>query len=461
MKSWKILIVEDDPNQSKILSEFLKHKGYRVETSLSGKEAIQQLSLAQEVSSPVDVIILDWKLPDIDGLNLLGTIKEKHPFVQVIMLTAFGSVERAVEAIRKGAYHYLTKPVNFEELLIVIEKAIRELKLQKEVEVLKRRLEALTVPEIPHFIAESPKMKELLTLVSRVAGTDATVLILGESGTGKEVVAKLIHTLSHRRDKSFMTINCAAIPEGLLESELFGHEKGAFTGAHQVKPGLFELAHKGSLFLDEIGDMPLQLQAKLLRVLQNGTFHRVGGTREMAVDVRIIAATNRDLESMVKEGTFREDLFWRLNVFSIYIPPLRARKEDIPALVNRFLKLFSEKHGKKVKSVSREAMERLLHHDYPGNVRELENIMERAVIMAEDEIIRLEDLPPYLKTKPAEITLSTYDDLPLPEAVALLERTRIKEALKKSGGVKTKAAEMLGISERVLRYKLEKYGIDD
>ncbi|SFM62842.1 sigma-54-dependent transcriptional regulator [Thermodesulforhabdus norvegica] len=458
MKSWQILIVEDDPNQLRILSEFLKHKGYRIETSLSGREALQKLSAPDLI--PVDVIILDWKLPDVDGLSLLKKIKEEHPLIQVIMLTAFGSVERAVEAMRRGAYHYLTKPVNLQELLIIIEKAIRELKLQKEVEVLRKKLESLTPRDIPDFIAESPKMKELLTLVSRVAETDATVLILGESGTGKEVVARLIHSLSSRRDRALMTVNCAAIPEGLLESELFGHEKGAFTGAHQAKPGLFELAHRGSLFLDEIGDMSVGLQAKLLRVLQNGTFHRVGGTREMAVDVRIIAATNRDLESMVKEGTFREDLFWRLNVFSIYVPPLRARKEDIPPLVNHFLRLFSGKHGKEIKSVSREVMERLLHHDFPGNVRELENIVERAVIMAEDEIIRLEDLPPYLQSTPPEISVNTYDDLPLPEAVALLERTRIRKALEKSGGVKTRAAEMLGISERVLRYKLEKYGID-
>jgi len=456
----KILVIEDDPSQANILADFLRHKGYRVDKALTAKVALERLGSDENKSDPIDVIILDWKLPDGDGLNLLEQIKSKHPFAQVIMLTAFGSVERAVEAIKKGAYHYITKPVNFDELIVTIERAARELRLQKEIELLKRKLDTVTVPQVSGIIAESSRMKELLSLVAKVARTDATVLILGESGTGKEIIARLVHTLSTRREKSFMTINCAAIPEGLLESELFGHEKGAFTGAHQTKPGLFELAHEGTLFLDEIGDLPMALQAKLLRVLQNSTFHRVGGTREISVNVRIIAATNRDLESMVREGIFREDLFWRLNVFSLYVPPLRSRKEDIPALATHFLKTFAKKHGKRLHGISRDAMERLITYDFPGNVRELENAVERAVILAEDEVVRVEDLPPSMRNVKEKISDDNFNDLPLPEAVAMLERRRIREALRKAGGVKTRAAEMLGISERVLRYKLEKYGME-
>jgi len=456
----KILVIEDDPSQANILADFLRHKGYRVDKALTAKVALERLGSDENKSDPIDVIILDWKLPDGDGLSLLEQIKSKHPFAQVIMLTAFGSVERAVEAIKKGAYHYITKPVNFDELIVTIERAARELRLQKEIELLKRKLDTVTVPQVSGIIAESSRMKELLSLVAKVARTDATVLILGESGTGKEIIARLVHTLSTRREKSFMTINCAAIPEGLLESELFGHEKGAFTGAHQTKPGLFELAHEGTLFLDEIGDLPMALQAKLLRVLQNGTFHRVGGTREISVNVRIIAATNRDLESMVREGIFREDLFWRLNVFSLYVPPLRSRKEDIPALATHFLKTFARKHGKRLHGISRDAMERLITYDFPGNVRELENAVERAVILAEDEVVRVEDLPPSMRNVKEKISDDNFNDLPLPEAVAMLERRRIREALRKAGGVKTRAAEMLGISERVLRYKLEKYGME-
>ncbi|MBW1976111.1 MAG: sigma-54-dependent Fis family transcriptional regulator [Deltaproteobacteria bacterium] len=460
MRKVKILVIEDDPSQANILADFLRHKGYRVDKALTAKVALERLGSDENKSDPIDVIILDWKLPDGDGLSLLEQIKSKHPFAQVIMLTAFGSVERAVEAIKKGAYHYITKPVNFDELIVTIERAARELRLQKEIELLKRKLDTVTVPQVSGIIAESSRMKELLSLVAKVARTDATVLILGESGTGKEIIARLVHTLSTRREKSFMTINCAAIPEGLLESELFGHEKGAFTGAHQTKPGLFELAHEGTLFLDEIGDLPMALQAKLLRVLQNGTFHRVGGTREISVNVRIIAATNRDLESMVREGIFREDLFWRLNVFSLYVPPLRSRKEDIPALATHFLKTFARKHGKRLHGISRDAMERLITYDFPGNVRELENAVERAVILAEDEVVRVEDLPPSMRNVKEKISDDNFNDLPLPEAVAMLERRRIREALRKAGGVKTRAAEMLGISERVLRYKLEKYGME-
>ncbi|NPB08816.1 MAG: sigma-54-dependent Fis family transcriptional regulator [Thermodesulfobacteria bacterium] len=452
----RLLIVEDDEAQAKILADYLAHKGFEVDFVHTAAEAKKRLS-----QSPADLLILDWRLPDEDGLHLLSFVKEKHPLTQVIMLTAFATVERAVEAMKRGAYHYLTKPVNLEELLLIVNKALKELRLRKEVENLKARLAELSVPEIPEVVAESDKMRQVLALAAKVAATDATVLILGESGTGKEVLANVIHRLSPRKEGVFLKINCAAIPEGLLESELFGHEKGAFTGADRAKPGLFETADQGTLFLDEIGDLPLSLQAKLLRVLQDGTIRRVGGLKEIKVNVRVIAATNRDLDAMVKEGTFREDLFWRLNVFAIKIPPLRERREDILPLARYFLTKFAKKHGKEVRDFSREAWELLLSYHFPGNVRELENIVERAVILAEDDLITAEDLPPYLSGKKAEGLPDLLSSLPLPEAVALLERTRIKKAMEEAGGVKTRAAELLGISERVLRYKLSKYGLEE
>ncbi len=454
MKRPRILLVEDDEAQAKILADYLKHKNFEVDTAFSATEALQKFH-----QGSFELVLLDWRLPDEDGLTLLPKIKEKAPFTQVIMLTAFATVERAVEAIKRGAYHYLTKPVNLEELLLIIEKALKESRLEREVELLRARLEELSPPQTPEIVAQSPYMKEILRLAAKVAQTDATVLILGESGTGKEVLANLVYQLSPRQNKPFLKINCAAIPEGLLESELFGHEKGAFTGADKAKPGLFELAHHGTLFLDEIGDLPLPLQAKLLRVLQDGTIRRLGSLKEIRVDVRIIAATNKDLEEMVKDGSFREDLFWRLNVFTLKIPPLRERKEDILPLAEAFLQKFSRKHGKDLRGFSREALEALLSYHFPGNVRELENIVERAVILAENEIITKEDLPPLLKGQ-TEAIPALLKTLPLPEAVALLEKERLKEAMLNANGVKTRAAELLGISERVLRYKLAKYGLE-
>ena len=453
MKKAKILLVEDDETQAGILADYLAHKGYEVAKALSVSEAKKALA-----EDSFDLVLLDWRLPDEDGISFLARLKKERPLLQVIMLTAFATVERAVEAIKLGAYHYLTKPVNLEELILIIEKALKELRLKREVELLRARLAELSGPELPDIVAESPAMKEVLRLAAKVAQTDATVLILGESGTGKEVLANLIYELSGRKARPFLKLNCAAIPEGLLESELFGHERGAFTGADKAKPGLFELAHRGTLFLDEIGDLPLSLQAKLLRVLQDGTIRRVGGLKEIKVDVRIIAATNRDLEEMVKEGAFREDLFWRLNVFSLRIPPLRKRREDILPLARFFLKKFSAKHGKTITDFSREALEALLSYHFPGNVRELENIVERAVILAEDELITKEDLPPLLRG--TEEPTSLLEHLPLPEAVAYLEKERIRKAMEEAGGVKTRAAELLGISERVLRYKLAKYGLE-
>ncbi len=451
----KILIVEDDKPQAKILGDYLRHKGFDVSCALNAAEGKKLLE-----ERIFDLAILDWKLPDEDGLSLLKWLKEKQPLTQVIMLTAFATVERAVEAIKGGAYHYLTKPVNLEELIFIIEKALKELRLVREVEKLRAQLKELSPPDVPDIIAESPKMKDTLRLVAKVASTDATVLILGESGTGKEVIANLIHRLSPRQNAPFIKVNCAAIPEGLLESELFGHEKGAFTGADKAKPGLFEMADGGSIFLDEIGDMPLSLQAKLLRVLQEGLIRRIGATKETKVNVRIITATNKDLETLVEEGRFREDLFWRINVFTIRIPPLRERREDILPLTQYFLDKFSQKHQKTLQGFSREALDALLSHHYPGNVRELENLIERAVILTEEgEAITLEGFPLPMKLQNEKKKTDLFYTLPLPEAVSLLEKDRIKQAMEEAQGIKTRAAELLGISERVLRYKLAKYGL--
>ncbi len=451
----RVLLIEDDPEQRQMLAEYLALKGYEVDSAPDAREGLKLLA------RDPDIVLLDYLLPDGDGLTLLQEIKKKRPLVQVIIITAFGSVEKAVEAMRQGAFHYLTKPINLEELLLLLDRALKELRLRREVEVLKKRLEEVGEPEVPGVVAESRAMKEVLRLVSKVAATEATVLILGESGTGKEVVAGLLHRLSPRAEGPFIKINCAAIPEGLLESELFGHEKGAFTGADRSKPGLFEMAHKGTVFLDEVGDLPLSLQAKLLRVLQEKSFTRLGGLQEVRVDVRVLAATNQDLPKMVEEGRFREDLFWRLNVFSIKIPPLRERREDIEPLARYFLKRFAQKHGKSLEGLSREALGALLVYDFPGNVRELENIIERAVILAEGPLVTLEDLPPQLggsQRRGSGEEMKLWE-LPLPEAVEWLERERIRRALKEAQGVKTRAAEILGLSERVLRYKIEKYGL--
>ncbi|MBX6424024.1 sigma-54 dependent transcriptional regulator [Thermosulfurimonas sp. F29] len=447
-----VLLVEDEEAQRQILGKYLERKGFRVREAPTGAEALRIVAEHRP-----ELVILDWRLPDTDGLQLIPKIRERSPFTAIVMLTAFATVERAVEAMKLGAYHYLTKPVNLEELTLVLEKALSELRLRREVRRLREKLSELGIPEAKDVVAESPAMKEILRLIARVAPTEATVLLTGESGTGKEVLAGLIHRLSPRRNSPFLKINCAAIPEGLLESELFGHEKGAFTGADRARAGLFEEAGEGTIFLDEIGELPLSLQAKLLRVLQDGTFRRVGGRKELRSRARVIAATNRDLSEMVRKGTFREDLFWRLAVITIHIPPLRERREDILPLARFFLKKYARRYGKPVEDFSKEALELLWSYDFPGNVRELQNAVERAVILTEGPLITAGDLlfsPPGTEDLLAELFRR-----PLPEAVELLERKRIEEALKKSGGIKTRAAEMLGLSERVLRYKIEKYGL--
>jgi two-component system response regulator AtoC len=457
MKKGNILIVEDDKAQRELLSEALRKRGFYV-------EGAENLAEAKELLEKRDfnVLLLDYKLPDGDGLEFLAYLKKNYPNIPTIMLTAYASVENAVSAMKAGAFHYLAKPINLEELNLIVDKALEENKLIREITLLRERFKFLSDKELKiaeNIVAESPTMKKVLSLVSKVAETDAPVLITGESGTGKGVIARLIHQLSPAKEGPFLQINCAAIPETLLEAELFGYERGAFTGATHSKAGLFELAEGGTLFLDEIGDMPLSLQAKLLTVLQDKTIRRLGGLKEIKVNFRFISATNQDLERMVEEGRFREDLFWRLNVIRINIPPLRERKEDIIPLAQLFIKKFNQKYRKEVQGLTQEAMLALLRHDFPGNVRELENRIERGIILAEDEHLTREDLGLALEGQREENLLDKLLKLPLEEAVEHLERFRIEMALKEAKGVKVRAAEILGITERMLRYKMEKYGL--
>jgi DNA-binding NtrC family response regulator len=441
-----ILIVEDEDSQRSLLSGLLKKEGYTVGEAGTGADALEVFK-----RDVFELVLLDYKLPDTDGLTLLKKFKEINPEVEVIMVTAFGSIENAVGALKAGATEYLTKPVDLDDLLFKIKKTEEKTYLVRENRVLKETLKDRFKSE--NFVYQSEKMHEVASLIVRIAGTDSTCIINGESGVGKEVVVDLLHSLSDRKDNPLIKVNCAAIPETLLESELFGYEKGAFTGAYQRKIGKFEVANKGTIFLDEIGDIPLVLQSKLLRVLQEREIERLGGIHTVKVDVRIITATNKNLEEEVKKGTFREDLYYRLNVVNIRVPPLRERKEDVLLLIDFFLKKYNAKHKKNVKGITREVRDMLMKYDYPGNVRELENIIERAVVLTRGDYISKEDLPAF--------SGQTKDLLEknMKETVEIIERNMILDALISSEWVQTKAASILGLSERMLRYKIKKYKI--
>ncbi|MDD3845228.1 MAG: sigma-54 dependent transcriptional regulator [Syntrophorhabdaceae bacterium] len=441
-----ILIVEDEEAQRSLLGGVLKKEGYTVGEAPDGQSA---LALFQ--GDIFEIVLLDYRLPDTDGLSLLRKIKEINPATEVVMITAFGSIENAVGALKAGASEYLTKPIDLDDLLFKLRKVEEKTYLIRENMVLRETLRDRFKSE--EFVYQSEKMHEVSSLVVRIAKTDSTCIISGESGVGKEVVLNMIHALSDRKDFPLIKVNCAAIPETLLESELFGYEKGAFTGAYQRKSGKFELAHKGTIFLDEIGDIPLLLQSKLLRVIQEREIERLGGTHPIKVDVRIIAATNRNLEEEVRKGAFREDLYYRLNVVNILIPPLRERKEDIPLLIDFFLKKYNMKHKKNIKGPTREARDVLVRYDYPGNVRELENIVERAVVLTRGDHITSEDLPSL-----GEQTMAASDGS-IRGTVESIERSMIIEALVNTEWVQTKAAATLGLSERMLRYKIKKYSI--
>jgi len=442
------MVVEDEENMRFVIAEALKKKGCDVEEAASAEEALAKIE-----SYGPDLVIMDIRLPRMSGLEAMDRVKEIDPLLPVIVITAFGSKEVAWEAIKMGAYDFFTKPFKLAEMEVVVDRALERRRLLVELRELKESLEARY--RFENIIAQSGRMQEVLKLINKVAGTNVTVLIVGESGTGKELVAEAIHHHSLRRDGPLIKLNCAAIPPGLLESELFGHEKGAFTGAVGKKVGKFELAHQGTIFLDEIGDMDPSSQAKVLRVIQEKTIERVGGTHIIHVDVRIIAATNKNLSQEVREKRFREDLYFRLNIFPIVLPPLRDRKEDIPLLAEHFLKKSRERTGVEVKGISPEAMDFLRKYEWPGNVRELENCIERATILAEGGLITSAHLPPFLLYSEASPDLS-----PLDESLAKIERELIMEALQKSAGVQSRAAKILGISERSLWHRVKKHQIN-
>lgn len=448
-----ILVIDDEKAQLETLAGFLKKKGYRVEKAGSGNAGLEMVK-----STAIDLILTDFKMPEKDGLTVLSEAKQINPEIDVIVMTAFGSVESATEAMKAGAFDYLTKPIDLDHLELIVENALERKQLVSENRELKIQLEEKF--KFAEIISSSREMEAVLNTAARVAPSQATALIRGESGTGKELIAKAIHFASTRKDKSFIAVNCAALAENLLESELFGHEKGAFTGADRQRKGRFEMAHGGTLFLDEIGEIPLSTQVKLLRVLQEKSFERVGGSETIKVDVRLIAATNRDLEAMLEERTFRDDLYYRINVISISVPPLREHKSDIHPLIDHFLRKFSTLNKKQVGGISKEAMDLLLKYGYPGNIRELENIIEQAVVLARGEIINSRDLPMNVQglknenKKSMDLTTGTFD-----ERVGNFEKQLIQTALAESKGVQTKAADILGMTERHLRYKLQKYGM--
>ncbi len=446
-----ILVVEDGHSQREMLGDFLKDEGYRVSESQNGEEALTKLR-----EDCFDLVLTDYRMPGMDGMRLLKAAKELNPETDVVVMTAYGTVENAVSAMKTGASDYISKPIELEELKILLERITEKRTIIRENRLLRKKLRdrAVTPDQI---VFQSEAMADVLNLAGRVAKSRAAVLIRGESGTGKELIARLIHDLSPRANKPMTIVNCAALSENLLESELFGHEKGAFTGASVTRRGRFEEADGGTLFLDEIGELSNAVQVKLLRFLQEKEFQRVGGNRTFHSDVRIISATNRDLDKEIKANRFREDLFYRLNVVGIDLPALRDRREDLSPLINHFLKRFSEENHRKINGISSEARDLLMKYDYPGNVRELENILERAVVVARGDYIQTADLP-FSEGKTDPFEKGGGEPATLKEAIAFLEQKMIREAMA-TGTNQTAAAGVLGISERMLRYKLKKYGL--
>lgn len=445
----RILIVEDEKSMREVLKILLEGERYEVVSASDGLEGLSYLT-----NDIFDLVITDIKMPKVDGFELLKKTKEISPDTIVIMITAFGTTEAAIEAMKSGAYDYINKPFKIDEIRLIVEKALEKKRLSEEVSLLRKRVK--TTYRLENIIGQSPQMQELFRLIPKVAQSSSNVLIIGESGSGKELVAAALHNLSNRKDRNLVAINCAAFPEGLLESELFGHMRGSFTGAVHNKQGLFEIADSGSLFLDEIGEMPINLQAKLLRVLEHGSFRRVGGTTDIKVDVRVISATNKDVKAEIASGRFREDLYYRLNVVPIHIPPLRERKEDIPLLVEHFLSKISNQPRK----ISSGAMRMFLGFPWKGNVRELENVIERTVLLTEKEEITPADLPNEIlgyTTDTKEIPELTEAGIDIDAIIGDIEKKYLLKALEKSGGVKKEAAKLLNLSFRSFRHRLSKY----
>ncbi len=448
----RILVVDDEPSMRELLGIMLRKEGYDVQVAENRAKAAGVLG-----QGPVDMIITDVKLPDGDGIEILRHVKAASPDTVVVVMTAYGSTQTAVAALKLGAHDYLTKPFDVEELLIVVRGALEKRQLQEENLLLKAEFRARHGLE--RVIGVAPSMTAVFDMVRSVAATSSTVLITGESGTGKELVAKAIHALSPRRDAPFVSVNCGALPENLLESELFGHMKGAFTDAHQNKRGLFEAAHRGTLFLDEVGETAPAMQVKLLRALQDKKIRRVGGTEEFEVDVRVVAATNRSLEDLVRERRFRDDLFYRLNVIPIRMPPLRERREDIPLLAEHFLVKFSKEMDKNVAKISSEAMTRLTAYSWPGNVRELENVIERAVALESTPAVLPERLPESLQSQANRPGVPSLlpNGFHLDDHLRAMELELLQQALRQAAGDRGRAAQLLGVTPRSLRYLIRKH----
>ncbi len=456
--NFSILIIDDESAQADAIAGFLKKKGYQTETANSGAGGA-----ARFAREHFDMVLTDYKMPDISGEEVLQRVRATQPSVPVLIMTAYGNVESAVHLMKMGAFDFVQKPIDLDELLFSISRAEERAVLISENSLLRSELEEKYA--VGNVISQSGEMESVLNTVARVAPSQASVLIFGESGTGKELIARAIHFASRRKNERFVTVNCAALPESLFESELFGHEKGAFTGADQRRIGKFEQAQNGTLFIDEVGDIPQPIQVKLLRAIQFKQIERLGGSETIDLDVRIIAATNRNLEAMIQTGEFREDLYYRLNVVSIQLPPLRNRRLDIAPLAEHFISVYAEQNGKTVRGISREALGVLLRYGFPGNVRELENIIQRAVVMTRGDVIATEDLP-FAIVDHGSLNRSTaqvsdngewlFELGNLNEKVEFLEHILIEKALTESGGNQSKAAELLHISERTLRYKLGK-----
>ncbi len=459
----RVLVVDDEESLAEFLEIFLHKEGFAVTTTTSGEEAVRLAS----GDVPFDLVLTDLMMPGVDGLEVLSRVKERSPHTEVVMMTAYATADTAIEAMQRGAYDYVQKPFKVDELRVVLDRALGRRRLVLENQDLRQRVTAADGGPFARIVGRSPAIQEVLEVIRRVADTRTSVLITGESGTGKELLARALHDASGRRDAPFIAVNCGAIPEALMESELFGHVKGAFTSAHAAKQGMFQAASGGTLFLDEIAELPIHLQVKLLRALQERRVRPVGATAEIPVDVRVVAATNADLEELVAAGDFREDLYYRLNVIRIKAPPLRERPEDIILIARRLLARFSEDTGKNIRDLDPTVVDVLVGYDFPGNVRELENVLERAVAFETTSRITLPSLPREILDRSRRgapldaIARLPPEGLDLEDLLAKIERKLLRQALERSGGNRTEAARLLGISFRAIRYKLDKYGLRD
>ena len=453
MSNFHILLIDDEPAQITSLKSFLKRRDYIVSSANSGSDGINIVK-----DGNVDLVFTDYRMPEMNGLEVVQSIKEINPELPVVVITAFSDIKDAVHVMKEGAFDYLSKPIQLDELEILVKKAQERNNLISENKLLKEQLKEQF--KFDFIVTKSPKMEKILSTTSRVAKSNSTVLVRGETGTGKELIARALHYSSNRQNKPLITVNCAALSENLLESELFGHEKGSFTGASSQRIGRFEQADGGTLFIDEIGDISLQTQVKLLRALQFGEFERIGGTKTIKVDVRVVTATNRNLEELIETGEFRQDLYYRINVIAINLPALRERKEDIPILIKHFIDKYAKENGKAVTDISKEAHNQLMHYNYPGNIRELENIIESAIVMSREEVITINDFTSDLIISTETTALNPHNFInSYEEKLKAFETTMINDALVLKNGNQSQAANMLGMTERHFRSRMQKYNI--